>query len=273
MNRKLIFTEAVLIAFICLNAYSQDDKAKKYWNTVEFHFNIFYCTEERGANSTDLLKIQNVDNTELTFKTFDGFAYGAGLFVRPVKYFDILFDINYNLTKSFIANEGDRLTGPDLVYDWVMNGSGEIPPAPNDLYYGAKTFYAKLGGRFIFPVRRSIEPWVGIGFGLLTYEIAIGNKKLSRAYTDIVTGSATSPTFMAGVDFNLFDPKMGDKKQLGVSLFAEIGRCAISTEYSSFLWENYKYNIKSTPALMEFRFGLALHMPLAGKKVKTKTGS
>jgi hypothetical protein len=268
MRRKWIDIQIVLIliSFNTIALSQNNSKTEKYWNTLEFHFNGFYCTEQRGANATDLLKIQNVDQLDLTFKTFDGYAFGTGLFVRPSKYFDVLFDINYNRTKSFIAHEGDRLTGPDLVYDWVMNGSGEIPPAPNDLYYGAKTFYAKLGGRFIIPVKRSIEPWIGFGYGLLTYEIAIGNKKLSRAYTDIVTGSATAPTLMAGVDFNLFEPSLGDKKQLGASIFIEFGRSDISTDYSNFLWEGYEYHIESTPALMAFRFGLALHMPLGGKK-------
>lgn len=66
-------------------------------------------------------------------------------------------------------------------------------------------------------------------------KLPLAAKNFQGHTTDIVTGSATAPSELAGVDFNLFEPSMGDKKQLGLSVFAEIGRYAVSTQYSDFL--------------------------------------
>lgn len=238
---------------------------QKYWNTLEFRFNGFYCTETQEANAWNLLAIQNRDNIELTDKPFSGYGFGVGIFVRPFKNFDFFFDINHYRTKSFIAHEGDRLVG-NIAFEWMDQGFGnDIPKAPHDLYYGAKTYFAKLGGRFIFPVNRFIEPWVGLGYGLLTYEVAIGNKDLSRAYTDVITGTATAFTLTAGIDFNLFASSPDAKKLMGLSIFADLGRQVPTTDFDNFLWQGLKYHITQTPVLPYFRFGLALHMPWSRK--------
>jgi len=238
---------------------NRETKPRRYWKVVNPRFNGFYCTETQAANAEDLLAIQNANNIELTRKPFTGYGFGVGIFVRPAKNFDFFFDINYFQIKTFIAHEGDKLVG-GIAQEWSYQGFGdEAPTAPHDLYYGSKTYFAKLGGRFIFPVSRSFEPWVGFGYGLITYETAMGNKDLLRAYTDIVTGTTTLFTLLAGVDFNLFTSPSDNTKLLGLSLFTELGRSVPPTDYEDFLYQGFKYHISQTPILPYFRFGIALH--------------
>jgi hypothetical protein len=178
-----------------------------------------------------------------------GNSFGVGMFVRSNRYFDIFMDMTYHRTQFLVGSGGEMLTGG--YFD--EHGAYSLW---EDVYYQSKNLSIRLGGRFIYPIRRSIEPWVGLAYGVNIWNVGFSNQDKSDYYGDPVWGvNKASFYFLTGVDFVLFS---GDKRALTVGVYLDYGR----SHASPLTMERYFYDIAWTsdtaPGIPAWKFGISI---------------
>lgn len=250
--------------------YSQNNSPTntKYWTPFEMRFNFLYATEQRWATPFNIWGFENLTHPNYTKKPFTGYALGMGFYLRPAKYFDFFLIGNVHKNKTLIADAGDHLKSGELVYDFIMNGPGEIPPIPNTTYFLAKTVVLTPGVRFIYPKKPGLELWLGMGYNLGTSTISFTDKKQKHLYSDIVSSDDNGLYITIGVDFNYYSE---NKKEIGLSIFYEGGRLVGSAQFNNFIWENYDYSFSEISILLAHRLGISIHMPFAKKQDNSKS--
>ena len=117
-----------------------------------------------------------------------------------------------------------------------------------------KQIWERLGAKFIYPIN-NLEPYIGLAFGLVPYEIAFGNKDGSRAYSEILVDVAAAYAFILGVDFNF---KLNNKKFMTLGIFFELGGVATEpTVMRDWIWQGWTYHAQF-PVVPAYRFGVTL---------------
>ncbi len=227
---------------------------QKYWDTLSFRFMGTLNSEVSSANRRTLFAFYD-PNLDLYNEVPTGFAFGTGIYYRPSKYYDLFMDTSFHRTQFLIGKKGDKLRGI-----WVLleSGSTESPPLPNDIYYTAKTGFLRAGGRLIYPVNKSIEPWFGLAYGLAAWEVAFSNQDASQAYSDIVSGQNPGFSTLAGIDFNIFS--QGEKfMKIGV-FFDAGGVLASPLKFNSLIWKGWAYESIDSPVILPLRIGISISM-------------
>ncbi|MBM3296661.1 MAG: hypothetical protein FJY83_03570 [Candidatus Aminicenantes bacterium] len=232
----------------------------RYWNELTIRLMGLLTMEQKFFNAFNMFGFHDpsLDTgyaaNATTNDVPEGYAFGGGVSYRPSKYFEIFLDGTYHYSTLLIGLEGDRLVGPNMPLDWIVDGG--TPVLTKDVYYGAKAYFLKAGVRLFIPVSKSFEPWVAAGFGPAKYEAAFADKKMSRAFGDIVSGMTTGYSLSAGLDLNLL---INNKQFLALSLFADLGRLSSkSLHFDNLIWEGWSVDISHAPVVLPLRLGLAL---------------
>lgn len=235
-------------------------QSDRYWNELTIRLMGLLTMEQKFSNAFNMFGFHdpNLDTGSAANATTndvpEGYAFGGGVSYRPSKYFEIFVDGTYHNSTLLIGLEGDRLVGPNMPLDWIVDGG--TPVLTKDVYYGAKAYFLKAGVRLFIPVGKSFEPWVAAGFGPAKYEAAFADKKMSRAFGDIVSGMTTGYSLSAGLDLNLL---INNKQFLALSLFADLGRLSSkSLHFDNLIWEGWSVDISHAPVVLPLRLGLAL---------------
>ncbi len=178
-----------------------------------------------------------------------GNSYGIWMFVRTNRYFDLFMEMGYHRTRFLVGAEGETLTGG--YFD--DNGPYNLW---EDVFYRSNNLMLRLGGRFIYPIGRSIEPWVGLAYGLNVWNVSFFNQDESDYYSDVIWGvNKASFFFLTGVDFIL---RVGEKRLLTIGLFLDLGRSTASP----LTIDNYFYSIPWTydkaPGIPAWKFGISI---------------
>ncbi len=232
----------------------------RYWSELTIRLMGLLTMEQNFNNAFNMFGFHdpNLDTGSAANATTndvpEGFAFGGGISYRPSKYFEVSLDGTYHKSTLLVGAEGNRLVGPNMPLDWIIDGG--TPVLTKDVYYGAKSYFLKLSVRLFYPLSKSLEPWIGVGFGPAKYEVAFGNKNLSSAFSDIVSGMTTGYALSAGLDLNLL---IENKRFLTLSLFADTARLSSkSLHFDNLIWDGWSVDISHAPVVLPLRLGLAL---------------
>jgi len=176
---------------------------------------------------------------------------------RPTKYFDLFLNILLARYKLLMGKEGHQLRGI-AIWD-ASGGTYEIsPPLPHDIYYVSKVVLGQMGMRLIYPIKKSLEPYIGLGLNIGSYQTAFGNEDGSRAYSEILYGKKMNLQLSFGVNFNILSQ---NKVLLKIGPYFEIGDLVTETgtEMHDWIWQGWTYH-SQFPIVPAYRFGIILGM-------------
>jgi len=178
---------------------------------------------------------EKLDNKEL----FGGYQWGVGFGFRPSKYFEIFLNLLLGKYQVLLGKKGDQLYGPVIFF--ASNGQWDpySPPLPQDIYYTSKVYLSQIGVRVIYPITKFIEPYLGLGLNIGSYEYAFSNKDASRAYSEILSGMDYGLNLTCGVNFNII---LDNKIVLKFGPYFEIGHIVADGEMHDWIWEGWTYS-------------------------------
>jgi hypothetical protein len=237
--------------------YAQTDGKIKYWTPFSINFNGGLATEPEFVNNQDLGFWGFVDYNGIEKQIYGGYQWGISMAYRPAKYFDLFLNILLARYKLLMGKEGHQLKGPSI---WDASGGtySISPPLPHDIYYISKVSLGQIGVRLIYPIEKSLEPYIGLGLNVGSYQIAFGNKNGSRAYSEILNGEKIGPNLIFGVNFNIFSQ---NKVLLKISPYFELVGLVgdTGTGMHDWIWKGWTYN-SQLPIVPRYRFGIILGM-------------
>jgi len=231
-----IFLNKILFGEISFQNTSENN----YWNSFGFSaiFGFGVNPWEMGGNYLGHWGFvdENLNNKEL----FNGYQCGGSINFRITKYSDIFLNLLIGEYKVLLGKEGNVLTGP-AIYD-ASGGQWhpDSPPLPQDIYYISKVFLSQIGVKGIYPITKFVEPCVGLGLNIASYECAFGNKDGSRAYSEILANINYGLNLSFGLYFNII---MNNKIVLKFGPYFEIGHVVTdSMEMNNWIWGGWKYH-------------------------------
>jgi hypothetical protein len=245
-----------ILLLVLLNGpiYAQTDDTIKYWNSFTTNFIIGFATSPEFVNNQDvaLWGFTNV-NGGIEKQIYRAFLWGVSLAYRPIKYFDLFLNVLLEKHQLFIGEAGDQLAGPSI---WIASGGTYYisPPLPHDIYYVSEVGLAQIGMRLIYPLEKSVEPYIGLGLNIGSYQIGFGNKDV--AYTEILMGERLAPNLILGINFNILSE---NKILLKISPYFELGGPRFETEkvMHDWIWQGWTY-YAPFPLVAPYRFGINL---------------
>ncbi|GEM_PF-3560610 len=217
-----------------------------------------------ALRSTSEFRI-SIDTGSDTFQGFDwtspslpaagqsmgqGYTIGAWMILRPFKYFDFFLHFGYHPTSFLAGQAGEWLTG--AFFD--PYGPYQLP---EKVYYRSYNFPFRAGLRFIYPIQRFLEPWIGVGLGMNLWGVALTGEDKSNVY-GATTWGVTTPTlsFLAGVDYVFRGP---DGKRIGtIGLFLDGGRSLNKVDMDWFIWDGVPWSTTNAPGIPAWKFGISL---------------
>ncbi|MCM8832291.1 MAG: hypothetical protein NC918_08885 [Candidatus Omnitrophica bacterium] len=184
-----------------------------------------------------------------------GYFGGISLTYRLSRFFSLFGDIAISKTVLLMGKKGSYLKGGAIWAADPSHRSSTSPTLPNDIYYISKATMGRIGLKLIYP-SEILEPYTGIAFGIVPYEIGFGNKDGSRAYSDILYDVSSISSLIFGTDFNI---NFNKKNFMTLGLFFEIGASVteVSTEITNWIWTGWTYTAQF-PIIPRYRFGLNL---------------
>lgn len=251
MNK--IFIISIFVIANNLFSMSQDSQKKE---KLDWNFKFM------GGFSQDLYATHNQSlgfwgfvDPNINRDYFGGYFFGINLGIRPWKNIEFFMDLIVLRSSLLMGKKGSYFEGI-AVWDADPNHEDDVSPTlPNDIYYISKANMGRIGAKFIYPASKTVEPYVGIAFGLVPYEIAFGNKNGSRAYSQVLTDVELTYGLILGSDFNL---KSGEKNLMTLGLFFEYGGVATEpgTIMEDWIWQGWTYHAQF-PVVPAFRFGMS----------------
>ena len=238
--------------------YAQTDGKIKYWTPFSINFNGGFATAPQFVNNQNLGFWGFVDYNGIEKQIYGGYQWGIGVAYRPAKYFDLFINILLAQYKLLMGKEGHRLMGISI---WAASGGTYIvsPPLPQDIYYVSKVNLGQIGMRLMYPIEESLEPYIGLGLNVGSYQIAFGNKNGSIAYSEILYGETIGLNLIFGVNFNILSQ---NKILLKISPYFELGGLVSDTETGmhDWIWQGWTYPSLGLPIVPPYRFGIILGM-------------
>jgi hypothetical protein len=234
--------------------YAQTDGKINYWTPFSMNFNGGLATGPEFVNNQDLGFWGFVDHNGIEKQIYGGYQWGISMAYRPMKYFDLFLNVLLARYKLLMGKEGHQLFCPFM---WNVLGPYNLsPPLPHDIYYISKVSLGQIGVRLIYPIEKSLEPYIGLGLNVGSYQIAFGNKNGSRAYSEILNGEKIGRNLIFGVNFNILSQ---NKILLKISPYFEIGGLAteVGTEMHDWIWQGWTYETQF-PIVPPYRFGIIL---------------
>jgi hypothetical protein len=238
--------------------YAQTDGGTEYWNTFGISFVGGFASDPEFVNNQDLGFWGFVDENGIEKQIYGGYQWGISVAYRPAKYFDLFLNILSAQYQLLMGKEGHQLKGISI---WdASGGTYDIisPPLPHDIYYISKVVLGQMGVRLIYPIEKSLEPYIGLGLNIGSYQSAFGNEDGSRAYSEILYGEEIGPNLIFGVNFNLLSQ---NKILLKISpyfeLFGLVGDTG--TGMHDWIWQGWTYHAQF-PIVPAYRFGIILGM-------------
>ena len=249
-----ILLSILLLVLLSGPIYAQTDGKINYWTPFSMNFNGGLATGPEFVNNQDLGFWGFVDYNGIEKQIYDGYQWGISMAYRPAKYFDLFLNILLARYKLLMGKEGHQLKGPSIWY--ASGGTYSIsPPLPHDIYYISKVSLGQIGVRLIYPIEKSLEPYIGLGLNVGSYQIAFGNKNGSRAYSEILNGEKIGRNLIFGVNFNILSQ---NKILLKISPYFEIGGLATEgAEMHDWIWQGWTYRVQF-PIVPHYRFGIIL---------------
>ncbi len=178
-----------------------------------------------------------------------GNTYGLWMFVRTNRYFDIFSEIAYHKTQLLVGAAGEALTG-GYFDDYGAFGLWE------DVFYRSNNLLLRLGGRFIYPLNRWIEPWIGLAYGLNIWNVRFFNEGMTDFYSDQIWGvNAASFFLLGGVDFIL---RAGDKRLLTLGLHIDYGRSPAKPLTIDNFFYSIPWTCETAPGIPALKLGISL---------------
>jgi hypothetical protein len=122
--------------------------------------------------------------------------------------------------KFQLAEKGSR-----SVSLWIFEQNDYYTPYSDvfdrDVYFFMNTTIARIGARYIFPVSKKIEPWIGIGYGFGTWTANfLTSDKKSTYGKDYDNGMSLS--YLASIDFHI-RPLINENSDFVLSVFIDVG--------------------------------------------------
>jgi len=256
--RKILVKFFILFMFLnnlLLGEINFKNISDNYWNS--FGFNIVggfgINPWEMGGNYIGHWGFvdRDLDSKEL----FGGYQWGMGISYRPIKYFDIFLNVLLGEYKVLLGKKGNVLHG-----DAIFDASGgkwhpDSPPLQQDIYYISKVYLSQIGTKGIYPITKFVEPYIGLGLNIASYECAFGNKEATKAYSEILTGMGYGINLTFGVSFNII---LNNKIVLKFGPYFEIGHVVTgSKEMNNWIWEEWKYHNQFLITTY-YRYGITL---------------
>ena len=236
--------------------YAQTDGKIKYWTPFSINFNGGFATAPQFVNNQNLGFWGFVDYNGIEKQIYGGYQWGIGVAYRPAKYFDLFINILLAQYKLLMGKEGHQLMGISI---WAASGGTYIvsPPLPQDIYYVSKVNLGQIGMRLMYPIEESLEPYIGLGLNVGSYQIAFGNKDGSIAYSEILYGETIGLNLIFGVNFNILSQ---NKILLKISPYFELGGLVSDTETGmhDWIWQGWTYPSLGLPIVPPYRFGIIL---------------
>lgn len=253
MNRKLFF---YIIAFLVIlsNVFSDfKDNNKEEKLKLNIKFTGGLSQDFNFVNNQDLGFWGFVDSS-VELEYFSGYFFGMILSIRPVKSMELFTDITILRSSLLMGKKGSYFKGIS-VWDADPNHEDSISPVlPNDIYYISKANMGRLGAKFIYSMD-VLEPYIGLAFGLVPYEIAFGNKDGSTTYSEILVDVATVYSLIFGLNF---DFKSNGKKLITLEIFFEVGSATTESKVMrDWIWQGWTYH-SQFPVVPAYRFGVTL---------------
>jgi len=245
-----------ILLLVLLNGpiYAQTDGKTKYWKTFIGTFSGGFATGPMFVNNQNIIYWGFADPFIGT-QIFSGYQMGAGLALRPAKYFDLFSNIYLGEYKLLMGIEGHPLIGPAI---WVASGGTYdiSPPLPQDIYYISDGGMMQIGVRLIYPVEKYFEPYIGLGLNIGAYKFYFGNKDGSEAYSEILyRENMMGLNLSLGVNFNIFSE---NKLFLTISPYFELGGLVSDVEtMPNWIWMGWTYSAQF-PIVPRYRFGIIL---------------
>ncbi len=249
-----ILLSILLLVLLNEPIYAQTDSTTKYWETFSMGFIGGLATGPKFVNNQDLGFWGFVDQNGIEKQIYGGYQWGISMAYRPMKYFDLFLNVLLARYKILMGKEGHQLFCPFM---WNVLGPYNLsPPLPHDIYYISKVSLGQIGVRLIYPIEKSLEPYIGLGLNVGSYQIAFGNKNGSRAYSEILNGEKIARNLIFGVNFNIISQ---NKILLKISPYFEIGGLATEagTEMHDWIWQGWTYETQF-PIVPHYRFGIIL---------------
>lgn len=252
-----ILLSVLLLVLLNGPIYAQTDGKINYWKPFSMNFNGGFATDPEFVNNQDVGFWGFVDQNGIEKQIYGGYQWGMSMAYRPAKYFDLFLNILLAQYQLLMGKEGHQLKGPSI---WDASGGNYdiSPPLPHDIYYISKVVLGQIGVRLIYPIEKSLEPYIGLGLNIDSYQSAFGNEDGSRAYSKILYGEKMGLNLIFGVNFNIFSQ---NKVLLKISPYFELGGLVseTGTEMHDWIWQGWTYHAQF-PIVPAYRFGIILGM-------------
>ncbi|MEN3014072.1 MAG: hypothetical protein ABDH23_05625 [Endomicrobiia bacterium] len=180
----------------------------------------------------------------------DGYEFGMVLDISFTKHFITFLDIFIINSKLFMGKAGNVLKGPAIRAADPHYSSSVSPVLPKDIYYISKASVGRVGIKFTIPSKvDNFNPYIGLAFGIVPYEIGFGNNDGSVAYSEIISDFTYIYSLILGMDFKF--------SFLNLGLFFDYGAAFTETGVvmNNWIWEGWSYKTQF-PVVPAFKFGI-----------------
>ncbi|MEA3317376.1 MAG: hypothetical protein U9R54_05420, partial [Bacteroidota bacterium] len=227
-----------------------NDSINKYWKTFSPKF----------IGTIDLGKETSMpcwpENTSSGFDfggaSVNGYGFGVGIDYRPFRKLVFFFDITAHSWMFQVAEKGSRSESL-WVFEQTDYSTRYTGVFDRDVYFYMNTTLARIGARYIFPISKKIEPWIGLGygFGVWTGNFLSSDKKSTYGND---SNNNFSLSYLAGIDFYV-SPLMNK-----ISVFIDVGSpVAKPIEIDNLFYEGWTWESSTGEhAILPYRIGLAL---------------
>ncbi len=163
-------------------------------------------------------------------KPYDfSYSYGLGMDFLITKNIALFLEGSINSWKLLLAKENEYSYG-QWVAEATNYNTAVVGPFTMDTYYYTNSTNLRLGLRYIIPFNR-IQPWIGGGVILSSWNSTIGNRKLDLKIGTQDSGLAYGISFSGGIDI-LFS-------SLIIRIYTEYGSPIANPEISGLLKDPY----------------------------------
>lgn len=259
---KLFKIALFSLIFLCnTNLFSQtqisgnDELISKYWKTFSFKF----------SGTLDFGKETSMpcwpENSSYKYAgggaPVNGYGFGIEIDFRPIRNLVLFFDIAAHSWKFQVAQEGS-FSESDWVFEQTNYSTRYTGNFEKDVYFFMTTTLARIGARYIFPLSKKVEPWIGLGygFGAWTGNFLTDDKKSTYGKD---YGKGYSLSYQAGIDFRI-NPLSDQGSGFLLTVFIDAGSpVAKPIEVNDLFYDGWTWeSTAGEHAILPYRLGIAL---------------
>ncbi len=187
------------------------------------------------------------------------YSFGAGidyeLLPKLLPNFKLFLDGSFNTWNQLLAKKDGYGVG-SWVFEQDDYEDARIGPFPMDVSYYMDTFDLRIGAKYFLPVgkEKKIQPWVGAGYGIYSWQATIGNKKEESMYGQ-TSGLVGGISFLGGVDLVV--------NNFILRAFVDYGVPVVNPKIEDLFVDGWTFeNIGGEHAVAPYKFGAAIGIKL-----------